>query len=409
MSQVVSSIGGQLQQFTTTWQIFLLTGSALQIGLTGVARAVPILCFSLIGGVVADRFDRRRMIIFTQIMTGLTSLFLGIDTLTGSIQVWHVYAITFVNSSMMALSGPGRRAIIASLVPRTELMNAMALNQNVMQLSRIFAPSLAGVLVTVVGLPFSYFFNGMTHVVTALTLYVIRIAPLPPRPASTAAQDLMEGLAFVRRRSIILALLGTDFAAMLFGSFQPLLPIIADRFGYGPTGFGLLVSAPSMGAVLGAMLVMSLGDIRYKGYLIVGAILGYCVLLIALAVTPWFWMAMVVIAGLGFADALQSTPRNAVIQLVTPDGLRGRVSAFQGMLVTGGPGLGQTMMGGLSAALGVPFALIAGGLACAAVNLGVLASRPDLRARDLAMDVDEEDLVAYGAARPGAPASTAPS
>src|SRR5688572_29923932 len=141
MSQMVSSVGGQLQQFTTTWQIFLLTGSPLHIGLTGVARAVPILCFSLIGGVVADRFDRRRMIIFTQIMTGLTSLVLGLDTLLGTIEVWHIYAITFLNSSLMALSGPGRRAIIASLVPRHELMNAMALNQNVMQLSRIFAPS----------------------------------------------------------------------------------------------------------------------------------------------------------------------------------------------------------------------------------------------------------------------------
>lgn len=390
MSQVVSSVGGQLQMFTTTWQIYLLTGSALHIGLTGVARAIPILCFSLIGGVVADRFDRRRMIIITQICTGLTSLFLGIVTFLGVIEVWHIYAISFVNSSLVAVSGPGRRAIIASVVPRHEMMNAMALNMNVMQMSRIFSPSLAGVLVNVVGLPFSYFFNGATHVVTALTLCVIHIPRLPPRPPSTPAQDLVEGLAFVRERSIILALLGTDLAAMLFGSFQPLLPIIADQFGYGAAGFGLLSSAPSVGAVLGATLVMSLGDIRYKGYLIVGSILAYCACLVALAVSPWFWLTMLVVAGLGFTDSLQATPRNAVIQLMTPDHLRGRVSAFQGMLVTSGPGLGQSVMGGLAGAFGAPFALIAGALACTLVNIGVISARRDLRDPELGSEVAGE-------------------
>lgn len=393
-SSLVSSIGGQLQAVTNTWQIYQLTGSALQIGLTGIVRAVPILLFSLIGGVFADRMDRRKMIMITQLCNGAFALFLAVDTISGSVQVWHIYSVTFLNSSLMALSGPGRRAIIAGLVPRHQLMNAFALNQSVMQLSRIFSPSLGGVLIAFVGLPISYFINGAATVITAFWLTFIRIQPLPARPPSSPLEDLVEGLRFIRKRSIIFVLLGTDLGQNLFGSYQPLLPIFADQFGLGATGFGLLSSAPSIGALIGAAIVMSLGDIRYKGFLIVGAILTYCGCLVGLALSPWFALSMVMVAGLGFCDAMQSTPRNAVIQTVTPDELRGRVSAFQGMLVTGGPGLGQTAMGAMTTAMGAPFALIAGALVSASVNIAVLIKHKDLRSPDLAMDTDAEEPVA---------------
>src|SRR5437588_3489724 len=169
-SGVASTMGTQLQAITNTWQIYLLTGSPLQIGLTGLARAVPILLFSLIGGVIADRFDRRRIIIFTQVMNALFGLLLGILTLTGNVQVWHIYAVTFLNSSLSSVSSPGRRAIIAGLVPRHHLMNAIALNQSLVQLSRIIAPALGGMLIATVSLPINYFLNGGATLITALWL-----------------------------------------------------------------------------------------------------------------------------------------------------------------------------------------------------------------------------------------------
>lgn len=386
LSTVVSSMGFQLQAITNLWQIYELTGSALQIGITGLARAVPILLFSLAGGVVADRFDRRRIIMATQLLNGCFALFLAFVTITGVVQVWHIYLVTFLNASLMSMSGPGRRAIIAGLVPRHELMNAMALNQTVQQLSRIVAPSLAGVLIYWIGVPVSYFITAIATLITAAWLTFIHVAPLPDRPKVSPLEDLVEGLAFVRMRSVILSLLMTDLASQLFGSYQVLLPFISDRFDAGPAGYGLLSSAPAVGALIGATVIMSLGDVRYKGVWIVGAILAYCVCLVGLAFAPWYALAWVVVMLLGFTDSMQATPRNAVIQLVTPNELRGRVSAFQGMLVNGGPGLGQGLMGAAAGAVGGPFALVAGAIACAVLNIVVLVKRRDLRARDLAMD-----------------------
>src|SRR5207249_11944932 len=136
-------------------------------------------------------------------------------------------------------------------------------------------------------------------------------------------QDFMEGLAFLRRRSVILALLATDLGAMVFGSFQTVLPIFADRFDSGAAGYGVLESAVAIGATIGTASILSLGDIPYKGYIIVGSILAYCVCLVGLALSSWFWLTWVMVLALGLTDAVQTTPRNAVIQLVTPDALRG--------------------------------------------------------------------------------------
>lgn len=388
-SSAVSTVGGQLQGLTNTWQIYTLTGSALQIGLSGVARAVPIIVFSLAGGVIADRFDRRRIILFTQVMNALFALFLGLVTVTGVVEVWHIYLVTFLNASLMAVSSPGRRAIIAGLVPRHHLMNALALNQSIFQLARIIAPSLAGVLIALIGLPVSYFVNGVATLISAVGLIFVRVQPLPERARSSPLHDLAEGLAFIRRRTIILALLGTDLAAMLFGSYQVLLPIFADRFETGAAGFGLLSSSAAIGALVGTAGVLSLGDVKYKGYIIVGAILAYCFALIALAIASWFVLAWLIVFALGFTDAVQSTPRNAVIQLVTPDGLRGRVSSFQNMLVNAGPGMGLGLMGAAAGLLTGPVALVVGAITCAVINIGVLVRSRDLRARDLAMEPAE--------------------
>jgi MFS family permease len=145
-----------------------------------------------------------------------------------------------------------------------------------------------------------------------------------------------------------------------------------------------------VGALAGAVIVTSLGDVRHKGIWIVGSILAYAVCLVALAATPWFILAWIVVAALGFTDALQSVPRNAVIQLMTPDELRGRISAFQGMIVNAGPGLGLGAMGAAAGAVGAPIALISGAVLCAVANIAILINRRELRARDLAMDTEPE-------------------
>jgi hypothetical protein len=194
---------------------------------------------------------------------------------------------------------------------------------------------------------------------------------------------LLEGFAFIRVRNIILVLLLTDCAAMLFGSYTVLLPMIADHFNAGAAGYGVLASGPAVGGLMGATVIMSLGDFPYKGRLIVGCILAYSVFLVVLALAPTFPVAFVAATALGMADTMQAAPRNAVIQLLSPDELRGRVSSFQSMLAAGVPGLGQGAMGAAAGALTAPVALIGGAILCAACIVAMLVRRSDLRARDL--------------------------
>lgn len=393
LSHIVSGVGGQLLNVSNFWQVYALTGSALHLGLTGVARAIPVLLFSLVGGVVADRFDRRKIIIFTQVASGAFALLLATLTLTGLIQVWHIYGVVFLNGTVTSAAGPARRAVMVTVVPRSHLMNAMALQAWVGKMDHILAPALAGVLIGLAGTALTYGLNGVTHLVTAVTLVFVSASLVPKRTSrGSAIQDLREGLAFVRFRSILLVIMLMDFSAMIIGNYQVLLPILADTFGVGPVGFGLLNSAPAAGSLLAATVLLSLGDFRYKGWLIAGSFVGYGACLALLGLAPWFWLALVATAGLGLTDALQQITRNAVIQLLTPDELRGRVTAFQHMLISGGPSIGQGTLGGLASAVGVPMALVVGAIFCGAVNLGFLVKRRDLRTPDLGMAEPERPV-----------------
>jgi MFS family permease len=383
LATIVAHFGEQLQQFANLWQIYTLTGSALHLGLTGLARAIPVIFFSMIGGVLADRLDRKRIIVFAQVAGGFFAIILGVLTATGLIEVWHIYVTTFFSATLNSAAMPARRAVIGSVVPRHHLANAFALNMSVNQLDRIIAPSLAGILIALVGIPFTYGINAASHVITATSLVPISLGPAPARSTRSPLRDLAEALAFVRLRSIILVLLGMDVVAMLLGSYRPLLPVIAGQFETGPTGFGLLSSAPAVGSLIGATVVMYLGDVPYKGRIIVVALFGYCGAVVTLGMSPWFWLALVAAAGLGLTDAVGSATRGTVIQLMTPDALRGRVSAFQHMLQGGSPALGQSFMGAAAAAVGYPAALVSGGLICAAVCLSIVLRRKDVLDRDI--------------------------
>lgn len=383
MASLVSGFGGQLQSISNMWLIFLLTGSALHLGLTGLTRAIPLIFFSLIGGVIADRFDRARIIIFSQAMGGVFALALGLLALTGLVEVWHIYVVTFLGSTVGSLSQPAQRAVIANLVPRHHLMNAMGVNFTVRKFDTIVAPPFGGILIQLVGIPITYGLNGLAHLVTTVALARIDLGPMPARPQGSAVRDLLEGLEYLRARSVILAILFADGAAMLFGTYQVLMPIIADSYGAGPAGYGMLVSAPAVGGLIGATAVMSLGDVRYKGWLIFGGVMAYCCSLVGLALAPWYVLAWVAAAGLGFSDSIQTTPRTALIQLLTPDELRGRVSSFQHLIQGGAPALGHGAMGAAASVVGGPVALVAGAIVCALLNLGIFARSREMRSRDL--------------------------
>lgn len=332
---------------------------------------------------VADRFDRKKIIVLSQAANGAVVAALGVLSATGLVEVWHIYAATFLNATFMSVSNPARRAVISALVPRNHLVNATALNSVVHHLDRVVAPALAGVLIAVFGLPLTYGVNGAAHFIAAGALSFIALGPLPPQPQVSPLRSLLEGLSFVRVQSIILVLLAVDSLTMLFGSYQVLLPMLAGQFEMGAAGYGLLASAPAVGGFAGAAAIMYLGDFPYKGRIISGAMLAYCALLVGIAVAPSFGVAYLVAVGLGLTDSMQASLRNAVVQLITPDHLRGRVSSFQHMLTGGVPALGQGILGATAAAVGAPVALVGAALICGAFNVAMLISRRDLRAQDL--------------------------
>ncbi len=381
---LVGTLGTLLLFAATLWQVYELTGSALLLGLTGLARALPILVLSLAGGVIADRVDRVKFISLTQGASGALPFALAALTAAGLIDVWHIYLVTFLSSTVSALSMPARTALVPGLVPRRHMLNAIALASSIFQVANILGPAMAGVGIAAFGLTATYLANGIAHIVSLGALALIKVAPGEIASVDASPyRSVLEGLAFVRSRSIILVMLLMDTAATLLGSYRTLVPIIAVSLGSGADGMGWLLAAPGVGSLLGTGAILALGNVRYKGWYLIGGILAYCAALVLLSASPWLALATLATGLLGFFDSVQMIPRNTAIQAITPDALRGRVSSFQLVFSGGSPALGQATSGVVAAVLGAPLTLILGALACTAVIAGFTAARPDLRDRDL--------------------------
>jgi MFS family permease len=380
---LVFNLVTQIHQIVTAWQIYDMTGSPLQVGLTGLARAIPHMTLSLVGGVVADRVDRARLMMVSQAAIGVLLLLLALLTASGQIAVWHVYALTLAISAVQAIATPARTAIIPRLVPRERLVNAIALNATISQTAQIVGPSIGGVGIAAVGVAWTYLGTGLITVVSLVSLATIRPIPSEPQIHASPWRSMVEGLAFVRQNSVIIAFMLMDTAATCFGSYRALMPFIAASLGMGPEGFGYLSAAPGVGSVIGAVIMMSLGDMRYKGLFTVFGILLYSASLIVLALAPWFALALFAAALLGFFNVVQVVPRNSAIMALTPDRLRGRVEAFRTMLAGGSPSLGQATSGAIASVIGTPLALIVGAFASALTVVAIGIAHKDLRDPDL--------------------------
>jgi MFS family permease len=377
-SLLLTSLGAQLIQTAVLWHVYELTGSALLLGLTGLARAGPHMVLSLVGGVIADRMDRARLIQAGQAANAGLLLVLAALTVGGAIELWHLYVVTFLNGAFTAVSQPARTALIPSLVPRRQLIQAVGLNATIQQTSQIVGPALAGVTIGVAGLGATYSLTAVAYLAATLAIVGVR-APAPAAATGHLWQSFVEGMAFVRQRRVIVSLLVLDLGATVLGSYRALLPIFAAELGVGAGGFGALSAAPGVGSVLGSTVMLALGDVRYKGLYAVSGVLGYAAALVLLALSPWLALSLVAATLLGATDSVQMIPRNSVILAISPDALRGRVEAFRSMLSGGGPPLGYTLSGGIAAALGPALALVLGATACALLVVGVFARDRELR------------------------------
>lgn len=372
ISQLCSAVGSQISTVAIAWQVYEITNSPFQLGLTGLFHALPVMILSIPGGVVADRMDRRRLLIITQSLAMLLSFVLGLLTSTGQIAVWHIYAVTFFSGAVSIFDTPARTAMIPALVPAEHLASAYALNISWRQTASLAGPFLGGIAISLFGISASYYIDAVSFLSVIVCLFFMRVRSTPPAEnKESPLQSVRGGFRFIRENSVILGLMSMDTCVNFFGAYRSMMPAFArDILGTGPTGLGALLGVPALGALVGSGIVMAMGNPKRKGKLIISVTLLYTAGIVSFALSRSLPLSLVIVFFLGLVDAIGETLRDTLIQLLTPDRMRGRVKSFDQVFMSTGSYMGSAQMGTTATLFGVPGALIFGGcLGSAAVLL----------------------------------------
>jgi MFS family permease len=365
-ASVFNAVAIQVRNVAGLYQVYEISGSPFQLGLTGFFQAFPFVIFGLFAGAVADSFDRKKLLIATVSIQFIPSLLLGILTVTGTVQVWHVYTLGFLGTLVEVFNWPARSALIPRLVPRPLLMNAVTLNTIIIQLSFLLGPAIGGILIDGVGLSTTYFITNVILIPAAIAIFAMRTSGIPEGERRRVnLRSIFEGIEFIWIQRIILSLFLLDFGVTLVGFYRPILPILtADVFHTGASGLGLLYGAPSLGAIVGSMALLMMGDVRRKGILVVLAALIFAGSLALLGIAQWFWMAVGATLILGFADSVSVAIRRTVVQIMAPDGMLGRASSLITVFAQATNGLGAILAGVAAHYVGAPNALLLGSFLC---------------------------------------------
>jgi len=381
-SRIVSLTGNWMQTVAQGWLVYRLTDSPLYLGLVGFAQYLPVLLFALFGGVLADRFPKRNLLLFTNAGALLQALSLAILTSSGQIQVWQIIVLAFLLGTVQALDAPTRQSIMMELVGPRDLLNAIALNSSAFNSARAIGPLLAGILVSLVGEAGCFYINALGFSVVLGALLRIK---LPLRPVSERAAGiwtrLRDGLSYARHDPTILTLLSLVLVASIFGvSYGTLLPVFArDILRVGPKGYGLLMTATGIGALSAALLLASRRSSQGKGrWLTLGNLL-FPIMLLLLAASRLFLLSWLALVGVGFGLVLQNANVNVLLQTLSSERYRGRVMSLYALTFMGMMPLGSLQAGAVANAYGAPLAVTAGALICLLFGLAILIKRPQLR------------------------------
>jgi len=375
LGQIISVTGSQMQFVAINWHVYLLTKSALALGLVGLFRGAPIILCSLIGGVVADAVDRKRLMIMTQTAMLASAAGLAIITLTGLQSVWQIYALSALASAATAFDIPARQSLMPSLVPPEDFPNAVSLGLVVFNVATIAGPALAGLLLAGHGPALVYGLNAASFVAVIAALVAMRASGSPElqseRRQALGFGALMEGLRFVWRTPIIVQTMTLDFLATFFASATLLLPIFAKEVLHvDARGYGFLATAPAVGSVITALVMARMGTFKKQGRLVVVSVAIFGLATAGVGISRVFWVSFLMLAITGAADTVSTVLRQTIRQLATPNYLRGRMTSINMMFFMGGPQLGELEAGLVASALGAPLSVVTGGfgsLLCACI------------------------------------------
>src|SRR6266850_257254 len=381
MGQIVSVTGSQMQLAAINWHVYLLTGSALSLGLVGACRAVPIILCSLAGGVVADVVDRRRLMIATQSVMLVCSAILALVTFRGLLHVWPIFLLTSIASAAWAFDTPARQALMPTLVPLKDFPNAVSLSMLMFQVGLIVGPPLAGFVLANHGPALVYTINAVSFVAVILGVALMRTSGRPEtdenQPPRISIDALLEGLRFVWRTPIIVQTMTLDFMATFFASANQLLPIFAkDILRVGAQGYGFLAAGQAAGAVITGLVMARMGILKKQGMIVIVSVGIFGAATIAFGLSRVFWFSLAMLAITGAADTVSTILRQTIRQLATPNNLRGRMTSVNMIFFMGGPQLGELEAGTVAALVGAPLSVLTGGIGCLlAAGVAIVAAK----------------------------------
>src|SRR6185369_11549280 len=369
IGQIVSVTGSQMQLAAINWHIYVITHSALALGLVGACRALPIILCSLMGGVVADVVDRRRLMVVTQTSMLICSGALALVTSSGLTHSWPIFLLTAIASAAWAFDTPSRQALMPMLVPAKDFPNAVSLSMLMFHIGLITGPPLAGFLLGSHGPGLVYAINAASFVAVIMGLLLMRVSGRPERteaePPRIGRQALLEGLRFVWLTPIIVQTMTLDFIATFFASANQLLPIYAkDILNVGARGYGFLQAAPAAGAIIAGLVMARMGVIKKQGVTVIVSVGIYGAATIAFGISRVFWLSLLMLAATGAADTVSTILRQTIRQMVTPNNLRGRMTSVNMVFFMGGPQLGEVEAGTVAHFFGAPLSVVTGGAAC---------------------------------------------
>lgn len=368
--QAVSIIGTWMQIVAQGWLVLELTGSGTQIGLVAALQTVPMLFLGPYGGVVADRVDKRRLMIILQSLMGVQALVLGVLAATGTVRIWHVYVLAVVLGLNQCFENPARQAFMMELVGPSDVRNAVSLQSTLNSASRVIGPAVAGIVIGLGGLPLCFFINALSFVAVVASLISLNKALLTPTPPTPrAGGQLRAGLRYVAATPAVavplamMALMGT-----FTYEFKVVLPVVADKvFGSGASGYGFMTAAMGVGAVVGGLVVATWGRTGGRPLTVIAVAFGACVTLTAIA--PTLWSAIVILVFVGAASVGFTSTANSTLQLAAEPSMRGRVMALWAVAFLGSTAIGGPVTGWVAEELGGRAGLGLGAAACGAAAL----------------------------------------
>lgn len=370
-----------IQQITLGWLLYDLTGSSVLLGVLNGLRAAPFLVVGPVGGVIADRMDRRMLLMYGQIFLFLSALAMGVVVVTGWVQVWHIMLFAGAGGVAWAVTNPVRQALVPSLVPRSEVPNATALSQTAFNINKILGPLLGGVMIAAFGAGGNFFVQAAAFAGVLATVWLMHVPPGAPGGRRSAWGDMKDGIAYSVKNPVVLALMIVTLIPQLLAfPYQALLPVFQkDVLHEGPEALGVLLAAPGIGGIAALLLLASIANrFHQRGLLLFGsmAALGFSLSLFAVAPTlPLSAAALLIV---GAAQVSYNNTTNTMLQLLVPDELRGRVMSLY-MIAYGTTPLGSVIAGITTDSFGAPATVAASGLLVVALAALVAWRTPQLR------------------------------